>query len=234
MSLVDDLERISQLKQQGALSESEYNEAKAALLKSASPAAIVAEPDNAEQPPQAQVPTPAAPPAQAPQADKKPSAFLDPKSNLKALARVAVLLGVLGGSIYLTVRCTVSERAAETLVKSAVKAPIDLRDEVVNLPASSWQGLPINLPYTGELSLQLQVLKGNEVNVFVIDKAEITQLEQDKQFSHFQDFNAEKTKTLKRSGRLSQGTYYIVLTDKTLGVLSADSSDIRVKATLWP
>lgn len=217
MSLTQELERLSQLKQQGALSETEYNDAKALLLRSTPAVEAPGQPSVGPSP-----------------RPEKQGSFLDPKANLKALLRLSILLGLLGLGLYLLARNTVGEKAAETLVQTAVRAPIELRDEIVNLPASSWTGLPVHLTYDGTLQLDVTVVNGNEVDVYVMEQSQVALFKEKERFRHFPDFAAEKTRRLRQSGRLGEGTYYIVLYDSTLGILSDSSSDIQVKATLEP
>jgi hypothetical protein len=50
----------------------------------------------------------------------------------------------------------------------------------------------------------------------------------------YSEFNAAKTKTYRRTGQFVQGTYYLVLRDTTLGVLSSSASDVSVKVQLNP
>ena len=50
----------------------------------------------------------------------------------------------------------------------------------------------------------------------------------------FENFNATKTKTYRRTGQLNQGSYYLVMRDTSLGILSARASDISVKVQLNP
>jgi len=43
-----------------------------------------------------------------------------------------------------------------------------------------------------------------------------------------------KTKTYWRTGQLGQGSYYLVMRDTSLGILSQRASDISVKVQLNP
>jgi hypothetical protein len=58
--------------------------------------------------------------------------------------------------------------------------------------------------------------------------------EQWSQVQVYSNFNAAKTKLYRRSARLGQGSYYLVLRDTSLGILSASASDISVKVQLNP
>jgi hypothetical protein len=122
------------------------------------------------------------------------------------------------------------------MIATAVHAPITLQDEVQNLPASSWKAVALNLPYSGTLNVNLEVVRGNPIDVFLTttDQLETMKKEQWNQLKVYTDFNASKTKTYRRSGQLSQGSYYLVLRDTSLGILSMSASDISMKVQLNP
>jgi hypothetical protein len=165
--------------------------------------------------------------------EKKPG-ILDPKANFRALMRVAVLLFVLLGGIWAFLRFTAGKKAADTVVATITRQPIELRNTIESVAANSFQGVALNLPYTGTLVVDLSVVKGNEVDVYVIAAGQLDALKAKKQFTHFQDFAAQKTKTYRRSARIAAGAYYLVLMDRTLGILSASASDIKTHARLEP
>jgi len=50
----------------------------------------------------------------------------------------------------------------------------------------------------------------------------------------YTDFSAAKTTLYRRNARLGKGTYYLVVRDTSLGILSASASDISVKVQLNP
>jgi hypothetical protein len=47
-------------------------------------------------------------------------------------------------------------------------------------------------------------------------------------------FTAEKMKSFKRSADLGSGDYYLVVRDSSLGVFSAQSSDVKIIVQLKP
>lgn len=122
------------------------------------------------------------------------------------------------------------------MIATAVHAPITLQDEVQNLPASSWKAVAINLPYSGTLNVNLEVVRGNPIDVFLTttDQLETMKKEKWNQVRVYTDFNASKTKTYRRSGQLGQGNYFLVLRDTSLGILSLSASDISVRVQLNP
>jgi hypothetical protein len=111
-----------------------------------------------------------------------------------------------------------------------------LKNEVQNLPASSWKGIALTVPYSGMVEVNLQVVSGNPIDVFLTtsDQLETMKKEQWSQVQAYPNFNAAKTKLYRRAVRLEQGSYYLVLRDTSLGILSASASDISVKVQLNP
>jgi hypothetical protein len=129
-----------------------------------------------------------------------------------------------------------SNAAAGGDKKTAENIIIELKNEVQNLPASSWRAVALSLPYSGTISVDLTVKRGNPLDVFLTTPDQLDNMKtgQRNPVRVYSDFTASKAKIYKRSGRLRQGNYYLVLRDTSLGVLSASSSDIAVKAQLNP
>ena len=157
--------------------------------------------------------------------------YVEAKANLIALVRIIVILAVLGGGLWFLVSRIVGTKVANNLVKAVAHAPMTLRDSVENLSASSWQGVPLKLPYSGTLSVTVEVVSGNKIDVFLADEANFEKYKAgDKSFRVFRQAN--KTQNFSQSIRLSSGLYYLLLRDATLGVLSSQASDIKVVAKL--
>lgn len=168
------------------------------------------------------------------QSPKKPSSFFDAKANAKALVRLVVIVAIVIGGIWLFIRFTAGKKAADTTTATLLRQPIELKNSIENLKASSWQSLAITLPYSGTLSVQLSVLKGNEIDVYVMKSDQLENVKTKQGFKHATEFEALKTKNYNRSARLPSGSYYLVMFDKTLGVLSAKSTDVKVNVRLEP
>lgn len=169
----------------------------------------------------------------APESGPRPN-ILDPKANLKALSRIIVLLIVLGGGIWLYLRYTGGSRVANQVAATVLRQPIELKNSIETLPAASIKGLGVNLPYAGSLLAEVSVVKGNEINIYVVAADQIENVRSKKPFTQFTEFEAAKAKNYKRTGRLAAGQYYLVLVDETLGILSASSSDVSVHLRLEP
>ena len=144
-----------------------------------------------------------------------------------------VLLVLLGSY---SMRVNHGSKQAENASRTAVRAPIALRDSVENVPAASWKAVALTLPYPGTVDVSIEVVNGNPMDVVVTTPDQVEILKQNGwgRMRVISDFNAVKTKTYRRSGQLGQGSYYLVLRDTSLGVLSASASDVSVKAHLNP
>ena len=112
--------------------------------------------------------------------------------------------------------------------------PVQFADQVENLPAHSYKTISFDLPHSGNFTVKVAVLHGNPVDVFVIGPDQLASVEAQKwnEVHPYNPFTAMKTQTYERTGQLPPGTYYLVLRDLSLGILSSRSSDISVKARL--
>lgn len=110
----------------------------------------------------------------------------------------------------------------------AEQKPNNIIASVENLKARSWKSLPLNLTNEGNISVTIKVVRGNPVDVFIILSKEIDRFKRGQKIVQFSNFAATKTKYYKRSAYLDKGNYYLILRDRTLGVLSSQSSDIKV------
>jgi len=163
----------------------------------------------------------------------------EPKSGLHIgikLGALALLLGFLLLVLTTNIGSNVGNNSKSQAVAAVLHTPITLKDDVENLPAASWKAVALNLPYSGSVKVNLAVVQGNPVDVFLVraDQLETIKKEQWNNVQVFTDFNASKTKTYRRDGQLGQGGYYLVMRDTSLGILSASASDISVKVQLNP
>lgn len=122
------------------------------------------------------------------------------------------------------------------MLATAVHAPIQLVNEIENVPANSWKAIPFTATYAGSVTINLRVVHGNPLDVFVTKTDQLENMKSGAWQSVlvYNDFNAQKTQVYERTGRLSQGGYYVVLRDTSLGILSAPASDISVNVQLKP
>lgn len=170
------------------------------------------------------------------QQDKTPkkTGMLDPKANMKALVRIVLVLALLIAVGWVLIHYTLGDKAAKRLSATVLKSTIELKNAVENVPASSFKSFPLSLPYAGMLTIEAKVLKGNELDVYVVNESELEKIKAQKKFSHLQGFEASKTANYSRSVRVNAGTYYLVFIDTTLGLISKSSSDVKIHAKLDP
>jgi zinc-ribbon domain len=131
---------------------------------------------------------------------------------------------------------SVGGQGVKQTIATVAHTPITLQDSVQNVPARSWRAVGLNAPYSGALTINLNVVQGNPVDVFLVKDDQMPALKNaDWPNVHaFTDFNATKTRTYQRESQIAQGVYYLVLRDTSLGILSARASDISVKVQLNP
>jgi len=208
MSVANELEKLHQLHASGGLTNAEFESAKASVLAAGGQSAAIMEQSNK------------APPVR-------------PTRTPRWVTWI-LAFAILFAGAWILLRQLAGERTANNFVATLVRAPISLRDEVQSLPASSWKALPLTLPYTGELSVNVQVVRGNPVEVFVVDDQNLKVLQAKGTYKHFAAFAANESRAYQRSAHLNQGTYFLVLRDNTLGLLSSSTSDVKVVAKLGP
>ena len=115
-----------------------------------------------------------------------------------------------------------------------VHAPVTLLETVEKLEIGSYKAFPLNLPSGGTLTVTVDVLRGNSIDVAVIPGPELGNFKERKEFKKVAPFTATKTKSYKRSADLGTGDYYLVLRDRSLGVFSVQRSDVKVRVLLAP
>jgi hypothetical protein len=127
-------------------------------------------------------------------------------------------------------------KGTNNILAAAVHAPATLTDEVENLPAHSMKGMGFNVPYDCTVGITLDVAHGNPIDVFLIDASQLeaAQKSAGRDVKTYADFNATKTMSYRRTARLNAGTYYVMMRDRSLGILSSSASDISVKIQLNP
>lgn len=149
--------------------------------------------------------------------------------------RVKLLLAILLGLLTL-VWYNAGTKNTTQAIATAIHAPITVIDEVQNLSANSWKAVTLNLPYPGTVSVNLEVVQGNPVDVILTTPDQLEAMKKDDWGSVkvYGNFNATKTQKYRRTGQLGQGSYYLVMRDTSLGILSASATDISIKAELNP
>jgi hypothetical protein len=151
-----------------------------------------------------------------------------------SFTRTLVGLAILAGLGWVASRWFLGGEATNRIVATVTQTPIEVYNAVENVAANSWRAVPISLPYGGRLTLSVDVKRGNEMDVFLLPPDEVDALKAEKTFKVLSGFEAHDARTFRRSSKVSQGSYYVVLRDQSLGILSAGSSDVEVRARLEP
>ena len=161
-----------------------------------------------------------------------------PSTEARRMVNGTAIFGVLVALFFAwyIVRAIIGTQNTNQAIATIVHAPITLKNEVQNLPANSWRAVSLNLPYSGAVNVSLEVVRGNPVDVFLVNANQLETIKKE-DWHNVQvvgDFNALKAKLYRRDVQLTQGGYYLVLRDTSLGILSASASDISVKVELNP
>jgi hypothetical protein len=155
-------------------------------------------------------------------------------ANTKAAKRIAIIVVSFGLLVWLGIRFTAGEKVANQAAAIVLQRPIEIKNTIENLKASSIKTFSFKVPYSGNLHMEASVLKGNDISLYLVSAEQVDQVLAKKQFKHFEQFAAEKTKNYKREARLQSGEYAFVTYDRTLGILSKASSDIKIIIDLKP
>ena len=149
-----------------------------------------------------------------------------------------ILWGTLGLAVaFFIVWYLTGTRSSERIFASVTHTPITLDNETQNLAAFSWRAIAVQPPYTGSLDITLEVVRGNPLDVRLVDSSQLDIMKKTPNWRPIDgdvNFSAFKTTTYHRTAPIKQGTYYLVLRDTSLGLLSQKSSDVDVKIVLNP
>ena len=114
--------------------------------------------------------------------------------------------------------------------------PTILVDEVEHLPPLAWKAIPFSLTNAGIVNIDVQVLQGNTIDVFLTKSDQIDSVKKVEwsRLKVWGDVSATRTRTFRQAVRLAQGGFYLVLRDMTVGTPSSSPSDVSVKVQLNP
>lgn len=110
--------------------------------------------------------------------------------------------------------------------------PVTIIAGVEELKIGSYKALPLNLASGGTLSVIVEVVHGNPIDINLMLGSELENFKGRKKFKDVADFRATKMKSYKRSANVANDDYYLVLRDSSLGVFSSQSSEIKVTIQL--
>lgn len=145
-------------------------------------------------------------------------------------------LAILALILWVIVSYNHGSRETRREFAAAVHASVTVTDVVENVPANSWKALALTLPYGGTVDINLQVVSGNPLDVFLTtpDQLDTMKKEDWANVRVFSEYNATKSRSYRRTGQLGMGNYYLVVRDTSLGILSHSATDISLKVQLNP
>jgi len=227
MGLIEDLKALEELHAKGRLTDEEFAAAKSAAISGS----------NSPRQPGAPLPGPAvaaAPAVTAPVPTFHPTPA--PQRTHKTGRIISSIIGVIVIAVVLWVwmQQNSGDKSVGTLFKEAVRLPVDLNDETFGISAASWKAIAIQMPYDGALTITVQVLRGNPMDMFLTDSSGLEQLKTERKGTYVGGFYSVKGTSFYHTQRIRQGQYYFVVWDRSLGILSSSSSDISLKARAEP
>jgi hypothetical protein len=118
---------------------------------------------------------------------------------------------------------------------AAVRAPVTLMDQTEHLPAPSWKAIPLILPYSGSISVEVRVVQGNPINVLLMTPDQFAKVKKE-EWSKLEisgEIRGANTKLYTHTGPVARGGYYLVLGDRHLEGPSS-TSVVSIKVRLNP
>jgi predicted nucleic acid-binding Zn ribbon protein len=137
---------------------------------------------------------------------------------------------------YLAIRPNSGTPQTNVVMASAVHTSVVLKDETQTLRSKSWRSIPIDTLYSGNLAIDIHVLRGNPLDVALIPLDQMDKLRSSgsKDLPGDPNFSAVKTAAFHHSQAMSQGNYLLVFRDASLGILSTSPTNVAIKVTLNP
>lgn len=142
----------------------------------------------------------------------------------------ALFVMVLFASAMLTNGATPGAKAAAPL------PAVTLTNVVETLPANSWKAIPVLLPHQGRVRVDVEVMRGNAMNVFLVSGDELRAFQADDARAPLPSngFEAIQAKAFEREGQLASGQYYVLLQDASTPPGGASPSDVAVQVQVRP
>lgn len=156
---------------------------------------------------------------------------------VKDLILVLVIAAIVVTACWVVIDQTIGRAEAARLFAKAFHTRVELTDETVTVPVDEFRGVLLSVPYTGRVTLEIEARGGQGVNAHLIDGADLLRLAKAKPpfdalgLAHHPAFALQAVGTTKRSDRLTEGSYVVVLEHSTRG---APASEVSVVARLAP
>jgi hypothetical protein len=135
---------------------------------------------------------------------------------------------------YAIIDLTLGHKAADSVASSLIHSPAELHRSTRQLRAHSTLWVPVSLPYSGTVTVDVRVSRGNGINAYVISADQLEVLKRGGKFTFIRGFAAVNTRNYHHAGPLAEGDYAVVLRDTTLGILSQASSEVEVRVSVAP
>jgi hypothetical protein len=118
-------------------------------------------------------------------------------------------------------------------VAAAALAPMTLTDVVENLPGNSWRAIPVKVPYAGRLRVEMDVVRGNPLNAYLVSAEEFSAFQENDAAAPrtYEGFKAAHTKTFRGEAPFNSGEYYFLIVDRSS---SPSVSDVAVQIDVRP
>lgn len=158
------------------------------------------------------------------------------KAETRFATWVCKFLVVISLVLILFVWTATGRRGKPQSPNASQHSPTILIDEVEDLPPLAWKAIPLSLLNAGNVNIDVQVVQGNSIDVFLTEANQIDSVKKVEwsTLKVYRDVSATRTKTFRRAVRLARGRFYLVLRDMTVGTPSSSDSDVSVKVQLNP
>lgn len=132
-------------------------------------------------------------------------------------------------------------RAVRSAFGTFLGAATTVTNETVSVPMATSRGVPIRLPFSGDLQLEVDVAGGARVNVHLISATDWSAFQKTEgrllggrfRFD-FREFQALATTQARLSGRVWEGQYFIVIENPTLRPIDTPPYNVHVRVSLRP
>lgn len=161
-----------------------------------------------------------------------PAAHSKPLLSTPTRVFLGIVVLIVGFGIF----ANIYDKAHRSPSTNLFHQSLTVTDEIQNVPAASWKSINYNFPAGGQLDITVRVVNGNPIDIFLIPADQMDTMKRNEwaNVKTYGDFNATKSMTYHRTSQLGPGSYYLVLRDTSLGILSARASDVSVKTILTP
>jgi len=127
-------------------------------------------------------------------------------------------------------------RSAKHLLKTVIHPPEVLVDEVPSIPARTWCVIPVNVPYSGIVTVGLNVLRGNPIDVF-LTTSEVLNSAKEKTWGKIlrqDDFDDANAMVYSRTDNLPPRNYLLIMRGTPSKTASLSTTQVSVRVQVRP